>query len=99
MKRRLLAVTPVSTNYNSTVELTVASSFDKAKEMIVSAEEAGAPFDDLDLPVGDEAAFWEFVEWMEKRGRKYAFSIFGCDTPRFWQIAETVRGRGFHFNS
>ena len=100
MKIRILAVMPESTNYNSNYEVSVASSFEEAKEMIIAAEEARAPFDDLSLPVTDEKAFWTFVEWMEENHRKYAFAIFGCkDTQRFWKIAEKVRSKGFHFNS
>ena len=100
MKRRLLAVMSPSTNYVPYYEVSTARSFEEAKLMIQQAEADGRPFDDLDLPVSDEALFREFLDWMEKRGRKYAFSIFGYKNPlRFQAIANEARARVFHFNS
>ena len=100
MKRKLLAVNPKSTNYINCYKVDVAHSFEQAKEMIIAAEAIGKPYDDLDLPAGDEAPFWAFVAWMEETGRRYAFSIFGItDAARFWKIAEQIREKGFHFNT
>ena len=100
MKRKLLAVTPESTNYIGLYEVDIAHSFAEAKEMIIAAEDCGRPYDDLDLPAADEKKFWQFVDWMEKTGRRYAFSIFGiADAARFWKIAEQIREKGFHFNT
>ena len=100
MKKRLLAVNPPSTNYLHIYDVTVARSYDQAKQILQQAEEAGILFEALDIPASDEAKFWEFVEWMEKNGKKYSFSIFGIrETDRFWQIVETLRERGFHVNT
>ena len=100
MKTRLLAVAPKSTNYAPFYELSVSSSYEDAKEKIIAAEESGVPFDTLDLPIEDEALFWSFLDWMEKRGKKYSFSIHGrISTPKFCSIAEMVRARGFIFNT
>ena len=99
-KRRLLAVMPNSTNYLSSYTVRTAASFEEAKQMIIEAESAYKPFDDLDLPVYDETTFWRFVDWMENTNRKYSFSIFGCkDTEHFIKIRDIARERGFHFNS
>lgn len=100
MKRKMLTVMPESTNYVNTYQVDVAYSFEEAKEMIRLAELQGAPYEDLDLPVSDEARFWQFVEWMKETHRKYSFSIFGAKSDKdFWRIAEKVREQGFHFNS
>ena len=100
MKRKMLAVMPVSTNYLSTYQVDVAHSFEQAREMILSAEREGAPYESLDLPVGNEARFWKFVELMQEGHRNYPFSIFGAkNDEHFWSIAEKVRAKGFHFNS
>ena len=100
MKRKLLAVNPQSTNYLPFYDVEVSTSFVAAKEMIILAELRGEPYADLDLPVFDENQFWEFIEWMEKTNRQYSFSIFGAKSDEhFWEIAETVRKKGFHFNS
>ena len=100
MKKRLLAVDPPSTNYLHIYDVTVARSYDQAKEMLQQAEQTGVPFETLDIPACDKAKFWEFVEWMEQTGRNYSFSIFGItDTDRFWQIVENLRARGFHINT
>ena len=99
MKRRHLAVMSPSTNYVSYYEVSFARSFGEAKAMILAAEAEGRPFESLDLPVSDEAAFREFLDWMERRGRKYAFSIFGFrNSFHFMAIAREARARGFHFN-
>ena len=97
--RKLLAVRSERTNYVSYYEVTYARSFPEAAAAILRAEAEGAPFDDLDLPVQDEAAFWEFLDWMARRGRKYPFSVYGCDTPTFLRLRDLVRARGFHFNT
>ncbi len=98
--RKLLAVMPQATNYGSFYDLSIANSYEQAKDMIISAEYAGAPFDDLDLPVQNEEIFWEFIDWMEKTDRKYSFSIFGYKSDaQFLNIAKAVREKGFHFNS
>ena len=100
MKKRLLAVMPLSTNYLHTYDVEIANSFEEAKQMIISAEMCGKPYADLDLPVHNEKLFWEFVEWMEETNRKYPFSIFGAKNDKcFWKIAKTVREKGFHFNA
>ena len=100
MKRKLLAVMPVSTNYLPVYDVEIAHSFEEAREMIQEAELGGVPYADLDLPVSDEARFWEFVEWMKETNRRYGFSIFGAkNDEHFWAIAEKVREKGFHFNS
>ena len=100
MKRKLLAVMPVSTNYLHTYQVEIAHSFEEAQEMILSAELQGAPYADLDLPVSDEVHFWRFVEWMKETHRKYSFSIFGAKNDEdFRRIAKEVREQGFHFNS
>ena len=100
MKRKLLAVMPQSTNYLNVFDVEIARSFNQAKDMIMDAENNGIPYDDLDLPVYDEKQFWQLVEWMEKTGRKYSFSIFGAKNEKhFYEIAEKARAKGFHFNS
>ena len=99
-KRKLLAVRPKSINYVSYYEVHTAKNFQEAQTMIAAAEAEGAPFDDLDLPVDDRAAFWSFVDWMEARGTRYSFSVFGCRlTDDFMRIRDEARRRGFHFNS
>jgi len=91
---------PLSTNYSDVYEVEVARSFEEAQEMIRSAEKRGTPYADLDLPVSDEARFWQFVRWMEETDRKYGFSVFGAESDEhFWTIAQKVREKGFHFNS
>lgn len=97
--RKLLAVRSERTNYVSYCEVSYARSFEEAKELLLRAEQEGCPFDDLDLPVRDEAAFWGFLDWMERRGRKYPFSVYGCDPPTFLRLRDLSRARGFHFNS
>ena len=100
MKRKLLAVMPQSLNYGSFYDVDVAYSFQEAKEMIELAETNGNPYEDLDLPAGDEKTFWEFINWMEITRRRYRFSIFGVKTEKqFWEIAEKARNKGFHFNT
>lgn len=100
MQRKLLAVMPQSTSYPNSYEVGIAHSFKEAKEMIISAEIQGDPYDVLDLPVFDEEQFWLFVEWMKETHRKYSFSIFGAKNDQhFWDIAQKVREEGFHFNS
>ena len=95
---RMLAVMPESANYNSFWEVAVARSFSEAKAMIEQAERAGAPFDDLDLPVRKKSAFWEFIDWMEARERRYPFSVFGCrNTRHFIRIRDEARRRGLVF--
>jgi len=98
--RKLLAVRTQPVNYGSYYRVTYARSFEEAKEMILRAEAAGEPFEDLDLPVLDEGAFRAFLDWMEARGRKYPFSIYGeRSTAEFLRIRDNCRARGFHFNS
>ena len=100
MQRRLLAVMPLSANYLPTYDVEVAHSFEEAKEMIQSAEMLGTPYADLDLPVGDEKRFWQFIDWMEKTHRKYSFSIFGVkNSKQFITIVQKARKRGFHINT
>ena len=100
MKRKLLAVMPQSTNYIPSYEVTVARSFEEAVRLIIAAEEAGAPFDDLDLPVQDERMYREFLEWMRRTERNYSFSVFGCrNTLHFWQLCREARAQGFRFNT
>ncbi len=100
MKKKLLAVMPQATNYLHIFKVEIAHSFAEAEEMIVSAEMCGDPYEALDLPVCDEKQFWKFVKWMEKTHRKYSFSIFGAkNDEHFWEIAQKVREKGFHFNS
>ena len=99
MKRRLLAIKPDSSNYIDLYTVTVARSFEEAKTMIRQAEEAGTPFDDLDLPVYDRKAFEDFINWMISTNRKYPFSIFGFRNPlEFMNIRNKARSCGFHFN-
>ena len=98
--RKLLAVRPKSTNYVSYYEVHTAKSFQEAQAMIAAAEAEGAPFDDLDLPANDPPALWAFVDWMEARGTRYAFSIFDyCSIFDFIHVRDEARRRGFHFNS
>ncbi len=97
---KLLAVTPDSTNYAPFYKVTVARSFDHAKALIQQAEEDGAPFDTLDLPVYDEDIFWQFLNWMRSTGRNYSFSVFGYrNTFHFWNLCNKARNQGFHFNT
>ena len=42
--------------------------------------------------------FDEFLFWMERRGSRYPFSIFGCSTFQFMRIRDEARRRGFTFN-
>ena len=95
---KLLAVQQNSGNYAPFYEVTCADSYAEAKRLIVQAEEAGAPFDTLDLPVNPMGDFDEFLFWMERRGSRYPFSIFGCSTFQFIRIRDEVRRRGFTFN-
>lgn len=98
--RKLLAVMPEYTTYHPRYAVTVAHSFAQAKELLLQAELAGVPFDDLDLPVSDENAFWVFLEWMRGTGQNYPFSIFGCDdTDRFWSLVQKARAQGFYVNT
>ena len=100
MPRTILAVQQRAADYLRPELVTEARSFEEAKEMIIRAEEIGQPFDDLDLPVRNEKQFWEFIEWMRKRGRKYPFSIHGYKgTRHFLVIRDRSRAMGFHFNS
>lgn len=97
--RKLLAVRSQPVNYASYYQVSYARSFAEAAAMILRAEAEGAPFDDLDLPVQDEASFFKFLDWMEDRSRKYPFSVYGCDTPTFLRLRDMTRARGFHFNT
>ena len=98
MKQKLLAVCPESLNYHSHFLFTAAQSFEEAKALILQAEEAGEPFDALDLPVSDRRAFDEFFEWMAKTHRKYPFSIFGYHGfLEFMQIKNRADHMGFSF--
>ena len=98
--RKLLAVKPVSTRYGCQYRVSVAHSFREARLLIAQAEQTGEPFDDLDIPVSNEAEFWEFLDWMRKTGRNYPFSVFGCeDTHSFWKLCEKCRAMGFRFNT
>lgn len=97
--RTLLAVRTERGNYGTYYKVAYAPSFEAAKAMILRAEADGTPFDDLDLPVRDEAAFWDFLDWMERRGRKYPFSVYGCDTFTFLRLRDRSRAMGFHFNT
>ena len=99
MGTKLLAVRPDRTNYLSCYEVSVAPSFEAAKLLLVRAEEAGAPFETLDLPVYDEKAFCAFLDWLEATGRRLPFSVFGCrSTRQFIRFRDEARRRGFHFN-
>ena len=95
---KLLAVMPDTTDYPDRYEVTRAGSFDEAKQLILRAEESGEPFEALDLSVRDRHAFDEFLFWMERRGSRYPFSIFGCSTFQFMRIRDEARRRGFTFN-
>ena len=98
--RKLLAVMPVYSHYHPDYQVTAARSFEEAKDLLRLAEQAGKPFDSLDLPVSDEKQFWSFLDWMRLTGRNYPFSVFGCkNTPHFWQLCEKCRSLGFHFNT
>lgn len=96
---KLLAVRQNPTNYVSCYQVSYARSFEQAQEMILRAEQQGCPFDTLDLPVRDEESFWAFLDWMERRGKKYPFSIHGqLHGFQFIRIRDQARARGFHFN-
>ena len=98
--RKLLAVRPDRTEYLNDYDVTVAWSYPEAKRLILEAEERGRPFDTLDLCVRDKRAFREFLDWMEKRRRRYPFSIFGYRSDsEFIRIRDKARKRGFIFNS
>ena len=98
--RKLLAVKPISTSYVPYYEVTTASSFAEAKALIQQAEQLHSPFDDLDIPASDEAAFWSFLDWMRNTGRNYPFSMFGCkSTPHFIRLCQEARRKGFCVNT
>lgn len=97
--RKLLAVRTDRTNYVSYYQVTYAASFQEAAEKILRAEAEGCPFDELDIPASDEQKLWEFLDWMERRGRKYPFSVYGCNTFTFIRLRDKCRARGFHFNT
>lgn len=97
--RKMLSVRTEHGNYAPYYQVTYADSFMEAAEKILQAEEEGCPFDELDLPAGDEQKFWEFLNWMERRGRKYPFSVYGCNTFTFIRLRDKCRARGFHFNT
>lgn len=91
---------PIYPHYHPDYDVTIAWSFSQAQDMILQAEKNGQPYHDLDLPVSDEKAFWQFVEWMERTDRKYPFSVFGCTNDvHFMKIAMIAREKGFHFNT
>lgn len=97
----LLCVRPRNMNYLNNYHVSVASSYEEAKQMICSAEQSGKPYDQLDLPIydsWDEKEFWDFLKWMTIHNRRYAFSVFGIhNTFKFVRIRNRCRDMGFTF--
>lgn len=98
--RIILAVRPDSLNYLSYYDVHVAADYEEARSKIQYAESIGEPFDELDLNVSSENEFLAFLDWMDARGSKYPFSIFGyASNMLFMKVRDISRSRGFHFNS
>ncbi len=97
MKDRILAVMDDCKNYLDYYEVSYADSYEEAKIMIEKSEQAGTPYHSLNLNVKDEESFWEFLDWMNRRYRKYPFAIFGCHQLKWFMIKNKVKAQGFSF--
>ena len=97
----LLCIKPRNMNYLNDYHVSVASSYEEAKQMICSAEQSDKPYDQLDLPIyhfRDEQEFWDFLKWMTIHNRRYAFSVSGIQsTIKFVKIRDKCREMGFTF--
>lgn len=94
----LLYVKPLNMNYLNDYHVSVASSYDEAKQMVCLAEQKGKPYAQPDLPIYDSwdvQEFWDFLEWMKIHNRRYAFSVSGIqNTLKFMNIRNKCRDMG-----
>lgn len=108
MDRSILVIMPSSFigpyDYPYHDKVDCANSFIEAQQMIIAAEQADDPYEGLDISAANEDMFWEFLDWMERRGRKYPFSIHNWVVPflmnyesAFVRIRDECRRRGFVF--
>ncbi len=97
MKARMLAVMDDCKNYLDYYEVSYADSYEDAKRMIEKSEQAETLYDSLNLNVKDESAFWEFLDWMKRRGRRYPFAIFGCSQLKWLMVRNKAKAQGFSF--